>query len=89
NSLGNLSVKGTANVTGATTFNDDVTVADGKTINTENITLNSKAIPSGGGMVCVDNVWKIQLETGDECSFSAFVNQDLDISYTNEICDEI
>jgi len=44
NSLGNLSVKGTANVVGATTFNDDITVADGKSITTENITLNSNGV---------------------------------------------
>jgi hypothetical protein len=61
NSLGNISIKGTANVTGAATFNDDVTVADGKTINTQNITLNSNGLVTatsytgnGAGLTGVD-----------------------------------
>ena len=46
NSLGNLSVKGTANVVGATTFNDNVSVASGK-----NITVNSAITLNPNGLV--------------------------------------
>jgi hypothetical protein len=46
NSLGNLSIKGTANVVGAATFNDNVSVASGK-----NITVNSAITLNPNGLV--------------------------------------
>lgn len=46
NSLGNLSVKGTANVVGVATFNDNVSVASGK-----NITVNSAITLNPNGLV--------------------------------------
>lgn len=67
NSLGQLSVKsnlnvtGNANVTGTAAFQDNVSVATGKTITTENITLNSNGLVTatsytgnGAGLTGVD-----------------------------------
>ena len=45
NSLGNLSVKGTANVTGAASFQDNVSIASGKSIDVNSaITLNANGL---------------------------------------------
>ena len=62
NSLGNISIKGTANVTGATTFNDNVSVASGKSISVNSaVTLNPNGLVTatsytgnGAGLTGVD-----------------------------------
>ena len=62
NSLGNLSIKGTANVTGAASFQDNVSVASGKSIDVNSaITLNANGLVSatsysgnGAGLTGVD-----------------------------------
>jgi len=62
NSLGNLSVKGTANVTGAASFQDNVSVASGKSIDVNSaITLNANGLVTatsytgnGAGLTGVD-----------------------------------
>lgn len=62
NSLGNISIKGTANITGATTFSDNVSVASGKTISVNSaVTLNPNGLVTatsytgnGAGLTGVD-----------------------------------
>jgi hypothetical protein len=62
NSLGNISIKGTANITGATSFQDNVSVASGKSINVNSaITLNANGVVTatsytgnGAGLTGVD-----------------------------------